>query len=175
MDAVEIYEVLVREHERMLHAYLLGIVGDSALAEDVAQEAFIQAYRKLPTLKNKEAFGPWLRVIARNIAFATLRQRGREIATDPEVLQGMEEVFAALDSHKLGSTWEERAALVERCFKALPETLHTVCKLHYFEDRLARDIADALRISLSAVLKRLERARNTIRECVERNLGLKGA
>jgi RNA polymerase sigma-70 factor (ECF subfamily) len=172
MEALEIYEVLVKEHEGMLQAYLLGVVGDSELAEDIAQEAFIQAYRKLATLKKKEAFAAWLRAIARNIAFAELRRRGREIATDPEVIQGMEEVFAVFDSHSKGNRWEERVAVVERCFKALPETLSTVCKLHYFEDHLVKDIANLLRISLSAVLKRLERARNAIRRCVERKLGL---
>jgi RNA polymerase sigma-70 factor (ECF subfamily) len=175
MKALDVYEVLVREHERMLHAYLTGLLRDPALAEDVAQEAFIQAYRKLDTLRNKEAFAAWLRAIAKNIALASLKRRGMEIPTDPVVLQGMEEVFNALDSRSLGESWEERAAIVKRCFEALPETLHTVCKLHYFEDRLARDIANALRISLSAVLKRLERSRHAIRECVEKNLRLEGA
>ena len=53
MKALDIYEVLVKEHEGMLHAYLLGMVGDPELAEEIAQEAFIQAYRKLNTLKKK--------------------------------------------------------------------------------------------------------------------------
>jgi RNA polymerase sigma factor (sigma-70 family) len=123
-------------------------------------------------LKEKKAFAAWLRAIARNIALAELRRRGREIPTDPEVFQGMEEVFSVFDSSSRGSRWEERVAVVERCFKALPETLRDVCKLHYFEDHLARDIANLLRISLAAVLKRLERARNAIRRCVERQLGL---
>ena len=175
MKALDIYEVLVKEHEGMLHAYLLGLVGDSDLAEEIAQEAFIQAYRKLDTLKKKGAFAAWLRVIARNLAFAELRRKGREIATDPEVIQGMEEVFSSFDSQSRGGRWEERVKIVERCFKALPETLGSVCRLHYFEDRLTKDIANVLRISLSAVLKRLERARNSIRECVERQLGLKEA
>jgi RNA polymerase sigma-70 factor (ECF subfamily) len=172
MEALDVYEVLVKEHDGMLQAYLLGIVGDSELAEDIAQEAFIQAYRKLSTLKKKEAFAAWLRTIARNIAFTELRRRGREIATDPEVFQGMEEVFTVFDTRTQGSRWEERVAVVESCFKALPETLSAVCKLHYFEDHLAKDIAGLLRISLSAVLKRLERARHAIRQCVERQLKL---
>ena len=175
MKALDIYEVLVREHEGMLQAYLMGLVRDPGLAEEIAQEAFIQAYRKFDTLKRKEAFAAWLRIIARNTAFAALKRRGREIPTDPEVLQGMEEVFSVLDSRELGEDWEQRVAVVKSCFEALPETLHAVCKLHYFEDRLARDIAGLLRISLAAVLKRLERARHAIRQCVEKNLKLEGA
>ena len=175
MKALDIYEVLVREHEGMLQAYLMGLVRDPGLAEEIAQEAFIQAYRKFDTLKRKEAFAAWLRTIAKNTAFAALKRRGREIPTDPEVLQGMEEVFSVLDSRELGEDWEQRVAVVKSCFEALPETLHAVCKLHYFEDRLARDIAGLLRISLAAVLKRLERARHAIRQCVEKNLKLEGA
>jgi len=175
MESLDIYEVLVKEHERMLQAYVLGIVGDTSMAEDVAQEAFIQAYRKLSTLRNKEAFASWLRSIARNIAFSELKKRGREIPTAPEVINGMEDVFAVLDDDKLGDGWEERAAILEKCFKALPDKLRTVCKLHYFEDQLVKNIASALSISLAAVLKRLERARSSIRDCVEQNLGLEGA
>jgi RNA polymerase sigma factor (sigma-70 family) len=172
VKALDVYEVLVREHEKMLHAYLMGLVGDATLAEDIAQEAFVQAYRKLSTLRNKEAFGAWLRTIARNIALAALKRRGREIPTDPEVLRGMEEVFTSLDNRSLGGKWEERVTLVRNCFEDLPETLRSVCTLHYFEDQLAKDIAGVLRISLAAVLKRLERARQAIRQCVEKKLGL---
>jgi RNA polymerase sigma-70 factor (ECF subfamily) len=172
VKALDVYEVLVREHEGMLHAYLMGLMRDPALVEDIAQEAFVQAYRKLSTLKNKEAFGAWLRTIARNIALAALKRRGKEIPTDPEVLRGMEEVFSGLDDSKLGGKWEERVTLVRNCFEDLPETLRDVCTLHYFEDQLAKDIAGVLRISLAAVLKRLERARQAIRQCVEKKLGL---
>ena len=175
MKALDVYEVLVREHEAMLHAYIAGLVGDRELVEDIAQEAFVQAYRKLDTLKKKEAFAAWLRTIARNMAFAELRRRGREVPTDPEILQGMEDVFSVFDSRKPGEDWKDRVKVVEDCLESLPENLQSVCKLHYLEERLAKDVASFLRISLAAVLKRLERARDWIRKCVEKRIGIEEA
>ena len=134
MKSLDIYEVLVKEHEKMLQAYCLGIVGDPQLAEDISQEAFIQAYRRLSALRNKKAFASWLRAIARNIALSELKRRGREIPTAPEVMSGMEDVFSALDSDRLGDGWGERAALLERCFTALPQKLQDVCRLHYLPE-----------------------------------------
>ncbi len=175
MERLDVYEILVKEHEAMLHAYALALVRNHALAEEVVQEAFVQAYVKLSSLQNKGAFPAWLRVIAKNIALAELQRNRKEITFDPQVLDGIEDVFVRFDRPEQGDTWQERVTVVERCFKALPEILHTVCKLHYFEERLARDIAGVLRISLSAVLKRLERARHAIRRCVEKNLRLERA
>ena len=46
MDAIAAFEVLIKEHEAMLHSYVVGIVGDPALTDDVCQEAFVKAYSK---------------------------------------------------------------------------------------------------------------------------------
>jgi RNA polymerase sigma-70 factor (ECF subfamily) len=172
MQGLDVYEILVREHEGMLFSYVLSIVGDTGLAEDVAQEAFVQAYRKLDTLRNKDSFAPWLRTIARNIAYAELRRKGREVPTDPEIIQGMEDVYGRLDDTTVGDTWQERARALRTCFEALPDRLRSACGLHYFEDKKTDEVASLLKIGLNAVLKRLERARKAIRRCVEKRLGL---
>lgn len=175
MDDLDVYEVLVREHEAMLFAFVMGLVRDPATAEDLCQEAFIQGYRQLSALKEKRLFPSWLRSIARNLAFAYLRRQGREVATDPEVLAGMEEVFAHLEVNVSGALWQERARVVGECLELLPEPLKACCKLHYFESQSTKDIAAALQTSLAAVLKRLERARLSIAKCVEKKLALEEA
>lgn len=171
---LQVYEILVRQHEKMLFAYLLGIVGDAELAEELAQEAFVQAYYRLNTLRDRGAFAPWLRTIARNLAFEELARRGREAPTEPEVIQGMEDVFLRFDSDELGDSWAERVKAVRDCFAKLPETLRRVCQLHYMEDLPTKIVAERLGASLASVLKRLERARDAIRRCVERALALEG-
>ena len=172
MQGLDVYEILVKEHEGMLFSYVLSIVGDPGLAEDVVQEAFVQAYRKLDTLKDKEAFSPWLRTIARNMACAELQKKGREVPTDPEIIQGMEDVYGRLDDAATGDTWQERTEVLRSCFEALPDTLRSACHLHYFEDKKTDEVASLLSVGLSAVLKRLERARKAIRRCIEKRLGL---
>jgi RNA polymerase sigma-70 factor (ECF subfamily) len=172
MDPVDLYEVLVREHEAMLYAYLLALVRDPTLAEDIAQEAFVTGFRKLPTLRKKECFAAWLRTIARNIAYAELRRRNREVAWSEGVLQGVEDVFQPLDHSRAGETWDQRVRVLEECYHRLPDRLREVCRLHYFEGQAIREITDRLGVGLDAVKKRLERARDAIRLCVENQLKL---
>ncbi len=172
MAELDVYEILVAEHQAMLRAYVTGLVGDASLAEDICQDAFVQAYRRLGQLKEKGAFPAWLRAIGRNLALAELKRRRRETAVDPQVLAGMEDVFAALDANPDGNAWEERALQVRSCFDRLPEPLRECCRLHYFKGFSAREAAEALGTSLAAVLKRLERARTALLKCVEDRLRL---
>jgi RNA polymerase sigma-70 factor (ECF subfamily) len=168
--SLHIFEVLAKQHEPMLLAYLQSLVADYSLAEDVAQQALLIAYRKIGTLKNPAAFPAWLRGIARLEAFAAMRRRGREVSVAPEVLEQMDEVYRHFEEQNPGATWEERFHLVEECFNQMPESLQTTCRLHYFEDRKAWQIAEVLNIHLPAVLKRLERARVAIRDCVQNKM-----
>jgi RNA polymerase sigma-70 factor (ECF subfamily) len=173
MDTVDVYEVLVKQHEQMLFAYVLGWVRDASLAEEVAQEALVTGFRKLHTLKNKERFAPWLRTIARNLAYAALRRRNREIVLEPAVIEGMEEIFATLDRPDPASeTWEERARILEHCLENLPEKLRDVCRLHYYDDQPVKQINEALKLGIDAIKKRLERARDAIRSCIEKRMNL---
>src|ERR1700744_1114994 len=165
-QSLHIFEVLAKQHEPMLMAYLLSLVIDHKLAEDVAQQALLIAYRKIDTLKDPQAFPAWLRGIARLEAFAAIRRQGREIPVEPGALQQMDEAYRRVEEGHPVSTWEERFNLVEDCYRHLPDTLQTVCRLHYFEDRKAWQIAETLTLNLNAVLKRLERARMALRDCV---------
>ncbi|HXE42217.1 MAG TPA: sigma-70 family RNA polymerase sigma factor [Candidatus Baltobacteraceae bacterium] len=169
-QSLHIFEVLAKQHEPMLLAYLFSIVSDRKLAEDIAQQTLLIAYRKINSLKDPAAFPAWLRGIARLEAFSAMRKQGREFAVEPDAIQQMDEVYRQFEEQFPTETWEERFHLVEECYKKLPETLQTVCRLHYFEDLKAREIASALTLNLNAVLKRLERARIAIRDCVRQQM-----
>jgi len=173
MDAVDTFAILAREHERMLYAYVLGLVRDPAMAQDIVQEAFLKAFRKLSTLRETESFPAWIRTIARNVAYDHRAARAREIPTDPEIVQGMEDLFSAFDSPEGGDLWSDRLREMKDCFARLPEPLREVCRLHYFEDRQAQSIAERLALNAATVWKRLERARGALRECIEDRLALK--
>jgi RNA polymerase sigma factor (sigma-70 family) len=172
MDSIDVYEVLVNQHEAMLVAYLLGLVRDPVLAEDLAQEAFVIGFRKLPTLEKKECFPAWLRTIARNLAFQQMRRRHREIPTDRAVIEGMEDVFHPFDQIESDACWAERVRILEICYQQLPDKMREVCRLHYFEDHSTPQITQILQVGLDAVKKRLERSREAIRECMEKRLKL---
>jgi RNA polymerase sigma-70 factor (ECF subfamily) len=169
-DKLRLFEVLAMEHEPMLMAYILSLVSDPVLAQDIAQQALLTAFRKISTLRDPHAFPAWLRGIARLEVLATCRKQRTEIPVEPAVIEAMEEAFRGFEAAGPSESWEERFQLVERCFEKLPEALRRVCQLHYFEDRKAREIAASLELRLDAVLKRLERARRAIKECVEGHL-----
>src|ERR1041385_5194513 len=169
-QSLHIFEVLAKQHEAMLLAYVSSFVADAKLAEDIAQQSFLIAYRKIDTLKDPAAFPSWLRGIARREAFAAMRRQGREFPLEPVVMEELDEAYRHFENQHPTHTWEERFQLVEECFNQLPETLQTVCRMNYFEDRKAREIADDLTLNLNAVLKRLERARAAIRDCVQQRL-----
>lgn len=168
--SLHIFEVLAKHHEAMLLAYVLSLVADYKLAEDIAQQTFLIAYRKIDTLNDPAAFPAWLRGIARLETLAALRRQGREFPVEPETLQQLDEAYRQFEDQHPAGSWEERYELVRDCFDRLTEPLRTVCRLHYFEDQKTGQIADRLKIQLNAVLKRLERARQALRECVRAKL-----
>lgn len=71
------FERLVRAEQGRVWRYLVHLTGDAALAEDIAQEAFIRAHRKLRTLRDPQRFVPWLLSIARNAAYDAGRKQQR--------------------------------------------------------------------------------------------------
>lgn len=174
MDSIEVYEVLVKQHEAMLLAYILGLVQDPALAEEIVQDAFVVGFQKLHQLRDKAAFAAWIRTVARHIAYAELRRRSRQIPLDQEFVAGMEDVFGAFDHPQAAETWSDRIQIVRHCFEQLPDKLRQAAQMHYFEDKSIKEITEVLTVGLDAVKKRLERARDAIRRCAEKHLGLEG-
>lgn len=167
---LHVFEVLAKQHEAMLLSYIHSFVADDRLAEDVAQQTFLIAFRKIKTLRDPSAFPAWLRGIARLEALSAMRRQKREFPVEPLLLQELDEAYQSFEQQLPADTWEDRFRLVEECYGRLPDSLQTVCRLHYFEDRKAREIADSLALNLNSVLKRLERARNAIRACVQERL-----
>ncbi|PCJ62093.1 MAG: hypothetical protein COA79_05235 [Planctomycetota bacterium] len=171
MDRLEIYDILVKQHESMLLSYVYGYVNDFAIAEDLAQETFVKAYEKLDTLKNKQAFEGWLRSIAKNIALRYLQKNKNKIIFTDSIIEGYDEVFESIEENK-GSNYDEKLRFLKECFNRLPDMLKETCKLHYFENLKSKDIALSLKLQSTTILKRLERGRVNLRECVERKLQL---
>src|SRR4030067_271695 len=71
------FAVMVRRYQNLESATAFQILKDAALAEDVAQEAFVTAFQSLQDLRTESSFPPWLRKIARNLALASRREQRR--------------------------------------------------------------------------------------------------
>lgn len=167
---LRLFEILAQQNEKMLLAYVLSLIDDHALAEDIAQETFLVAYRRISTLRESGAFGAWLRGIARLKVLEALRNRDRSSRISDDECGQVEAAFAEFEARRAAEDWEDRFRAVEACFRELPEKMAEVCLLFYIEGIRTLPIAERLGIDVNAVLKRLERARNALRKCVQEKL-----
>jgi RNA polymerase sigma-70 factor (ECF subfamily) len=125
---------------------------DRNLAEDVAQEAFLVAFRDISRLKNASHFGRWLAKISRNIASDMAKSRRRD------------KLIPIEDCESVSNDKDEKdnVDVVRRIISELPVKIREVIYLRYYEKMSYRQISDMLGISEEAVNGRLRRAKKTI-------------
>ncbi len=92
------FDILASEYRPMVLAYIRSLGADAHLAEDLAQETFLAAYRSLEKFEEGRDFGSWIRGIARNKALMHWRSAAARpsLSLDSRCMEGIEEVFAAV-------------------------------------------------------------------------------
>lgn len=168
---------LVTRHQRQLYRLALRMTQSEADAQEVMQEAFLNAWEKLPSFRGEAMFSSWLYRIAANAALMRLRRRRR--APDPlgdEPLELAGPKFTADGQHQNPgqSDWSQRAdeALMSRqlgeriniAVRRLPEEYRTVFLLKDVDGLSNEQIASVLELTVPAVKSRLHRARLALRE-----------
>jgi RNA polymerase sigma-70 factor (ECF subfamily) len=162
------FELLVMKYQRKLGRLLSRFVRDPAEVEDVAQEAFIKAYRALPTFRGESAFYTWLYRIAINTAKNYLVALGRRAPTTVGVDIDDAENFEDADQLRDASTPEselegkEIAGVVNQAMDALPEDLRTAITLREIEGLSYEEIANVMNCPIGTVRSRIFRAREAI-------------
>lgn len=151
---------LVRRYSDRIFNLAYRMTGDRSAAEDLAQDAFVRAYRGLAGFQPERAFGAWLYRIAVNVCLTARRQR--DAASAPLGLD-----FDVLDpSLPVGDLVERREvqALVQAAIAGLPAMYRAVIVLYHIEERSYGDIADILDLPLNTVRTHLHRGRAMLRE-----------
>ena len=163
------YRELVERHERRVFAVAWSRLGDAALAEEVAQEAFIRAYRRLWLLGDGAKFSGWIATITRRLAINFgLRHRRELNKRERWALENFNEAVpenVANESESPHSSETLRQTLAE-----LPAAHRECLVLFYLEGKSGAEAATALGISESALRVRLHRARAAMRERLEEKL-----
>ncbi len=150
---------LVGRFQEMAVACANSILHDAHLAEDVAQEAFVQAYRDLPQLRFPEAFPSWFRrVILKHCDRVTRRKRVPSASMDYAAQLTSEE---PTPSESLQA--KEPKQRVMAAAQALPERQRTTTTLHYVDGMSQKQVAEFMELPLSTVKKRLHAARKAMR------------
>ena len=154
---------LVRIHAQGVRNVIYRMCGDLQIAEEAAQEAFIQAWLHLSSYRPQTSFRNWLYRIAVNGATDILRR-------EKHVLPHAIEDLPLMDSHPgpealLFQT--ERTALVQKAILSLPGASRAVLVLREYEEMSYHEIADTLDIPVGTVMSRLNYARKILKEKLE--------
>ncbi|HEV7607709.1 MAG TPA: RNA polymerase sigma factor RpoE [Steroidobacteraceae bacterium] len=175
------FDLLVRKYQHKVVKLVLRYVRNPAEAEDIAQEAFIKAYRALPQFRGDSAFYTWMYRIAINTAKNSLASRDRSpIAydldlTDPEESHSVQTKLQDPDTPEGMALTEEIRLIVNSAIEALPEELKTAIVLRELDGLSYEEIAAAMECPVGTVRSRIFRAREAIdkrlREVFEGGLG----
>ena len=160
------FSELVCIHAQGVRNVIYRMCGDAQIAEDAAQETFIQAWLHLSSYRPQTSLRNWLYRIAVNAATDMLRKEKRILPNALEDLQlsdplpGPEAVFSQ----------EERTTLVKKAILSLPDACRAVLVLREYEEMSYHEIAEALDIPLGTVMSRLNYARKLLKERLGRKL-----
>jgi RNA polymerase sigma-70 factor (ECF subfamily) len=152
------YRELVRGQAERLWRLAYHLVGRRADADDLTQEAFLQAWRSLPSLRRPEAAGPWLTGILVRVTGKYWRTRARRPAIERPLLPGIDDRGPAPGPHRL-ETREE----VDHALARLDPDRRLTLLLVAHEGMTCQAVAELLGVARGTVLSRLSRARDLLR------------
>lgn len=141
------------------------------LAEDIAQEAFLRAYRSLDRFETGRPFGPWISRIAANLA---INERRSPRAREEELDEAHGDAPSPQAGPLQGVLEREAGEVLEEALGRLPQEQRAVFVLRVFEELSYQEIADALQISAGTVMSRLSRAREKLRSILGPYLARQG-
>lgn len=152
---------LVDQHYESVFRFAYRLSGASHEAEDISQQAFLDAQRKLDTLRDPDKVRAWLFMIVRNL----YRRQIRDRVTHGEVAL---EVLVEPVDQKRGSDKQVEQSLdsesLQQVLNELPEEFRSVLLLFYFRELSYREIAEQLDVPIGTVMSRLSRGKKQLRE-----------
>lgn len=154
------YAYLVSKYMKRVVSIAWGIVRNADDAEDLAQEAFVKAYRTIARFQSGEPFGPWIYRIVTNLALDLLKHRRRfrhEELTDTEAAPRR-------DSADLPALTSEIARRIDDAIESLPEMQRVVARLHLVEQFSHTEVSAMTGVSEGTVRSHLSLARSKLRQ-----------
>ena len=167
----EAFGTLVQKYQKSVHALVWRKIGDFHYAEEITQDTFLQAYKKLPTLKNPNQFAGWLYVIANRLCVDW--QRKQKPAPQPlgdasvRAIDKLTYERYMLEQRETEAT-ERRHEIVKQLLEKLPESERTVVTLYYLGEMTTKEIGKFLGVSVNTITSRLRRARERLQASDER-------
>ncbi|MCC7123773.1 MAG: RNA polymerase sigma factor [Acidobacteria bacterium] len=171
------FAVLVRRYNQRLFRTARSIVRDDDEAEDVIQQAYVNAYLHLDQFAERAQFSTWLTRIAIHEAWSRVRRQGRLRQLDPADDEGQRMTLftSPAQDPEARAYGRELAALMEHAIAALPEMFRTVFMLRDVEGLSTQETAACLGLNEITVKTRLHRARGRLRRTLTATVGASAA
>ena len=167
----EAFGTLVQKYQKSVHALAWRKIGDFHYAEEITQDTFLQAYKKLPTLKNRNQFVGWLYVITNNLCTDWLRKKKPAMQplrdSSVKAIDKLTYERYILEQRETEAT-EHRREIVKQLLEKLPESERTVVTLYYLGEMTTKEIGKFLGVSVNTITSRLQRARERLQASDER-------
>jgi RNA polymerase sigma-70 factor, ECF subfamily len=171
-----LFEVLMRRHNERLYRAARAILRDDSEAEDVLQQAYVNAYAHLRQFDGRAAFATWLTRIAVNEAISRARRRGRYQPLGDDDVAPFAVPFAMQRNNPEKEAFaREMRAILEDAVDALPDGHREVFMLRQVEGLSTAETAACLEVSEDVVKTRLSRARAALRERLVERIGAAAA
>ena len=163
------FEALVRRWSARLIGYVRAKVKQPEIAEDIAQETFLKAYRSMDSLAEPSKFGSWLLSIAHRASLDWLKAKARGELRFGDMNEGLPNAHsgdwqsAEQQPADLCIRKEQENSVIGQ-IDALPEVLREVLMMYYYDDVTYKELAEILEVSTATVNARLTKARHLLRE-----------
>ena len=156
------FGILVEKYQKSVHALAWRKVEDFHYAEEIMQDTFLRAYKKLPTLKNPDQFAGWLHVIAHRLCIDWMRsQKSVMQSIEDTPVEEIEESSYThhISEQRMTEKTELSHKLVKKLLEKLPENERAVVTLFYLDEMSTKEIGKFMGVSVNTITSRLQRAR----------------
>jgi len=158
------FGTIVERYQSLICAIAYSTTGDLGVSEDLAQETFVTAWKRLGELRDRTKLRAWLCGIARNLTNNWIRQRTRDIVGRAAALDQARETSSTAPSPREQAISKEQEAILWGALEQIPETYREPLVIYYREQQSVHKVAEALELSEEAVKQRLSRGRKMLKE-----------
>jgi RNA polymerase sigma-70 factor (ECF subfamily) len=161
----EAFEALYNLHKRRVYSLCLRMTANTAAAEDLTQEAFLQLFRKIGTFRGESAFSTWLHRMAVNVVLMQLRKKGLPVVPLEDTMESEEEgprKEPGADDPRLAGSIDRMQ--LQKSIEALPPGYRMIFLLHDVEGYEHNEIAEMVGCSIGNSKSQLHKARMKLRE-----------
>ena len=160
------FSILVKKYQKSVHALAWRKIGDFHIAEEITQDTFLQAHKKLASLKNPSQFAGWLYVIVSRLCATWCRKKRPNVQSLEATSRDALEKTAYSDyicEQREAVAVEHQREIVQKLMAKLPESERTVMVLYYLGEMNCEEISKFLGVSPNTVKSRLRRARKRLK------------